>query len=520
MNKRAQEMNLSETPSYDAIVIGAGIGGLGCAAKLAAAGRKVLVLEKDNHIGGTSYIFRRNGYGFPMGPLSFSFPWKVMEFLGDVGVDKEIRFQRNHFELITPDFEIICSQPLDELQESLKALFPAEAEGFREFFPLLKQIIRETSEIWARRPEYFSGRKRRDEAAPADGPDRDKLERIRKWSDTPCAAILDGYFSNAAVKNFLGSQGTSPPEMSLLNLGFMWKIMSEEGIWFPDCGIHGLNDLLQKSLIRRGGEIRLNSAVKEILVENGRAHAIVTEKDEAIPCRWIVSNADYKKTFLELIDPRRIPADFVDDVKSSPYTGSELCVYLGIDPKKADLSRLRATHVFFRRRLQSERDLEPVDFDGREVEICLWSENAPGLVPERKASLVVRVGLPYGLFSAFRLGEKRRTIGYQDYKRQLAHNLIHAVESLVPDLSSAAEVMEIATPLTYEDWGHRTGGSIAGWSWSAGDKKMPGGRLLIETPVENLLMAGIYASTELFLGGVPTSLYTAGAAADLILEKD
>ena len=95
------------TPFYDVIVIGAGIGGLGCAAKLAAAGRNVLVLEKDVHIGGTSYIFQRNGYGFPMGPLSFSFPRKVAEFLQSVGVDQEIRFKRNHFELVTPDIDIV-----------------------------------------------------------------------------------------------------------------------------------------------------------------------------------------------------------------------------------------------------------------------------------------------------------------------------------------------------------------------------------------------------------------------------
>ncbi len=62
---------------YDVIVIGAGIGGLSCAAFLVNGGRRVLVLEKGPHIGGTSHIFRRGGFGFPMGPLSFSFPGRV-----------------------------------------------------------------------------------------------------------------------------------------------------------------------------------------------------------------------------------------------------------------------------------------------------------------------------------------------------------------------------------------------------------------------------------------------------------
>jgi len=79
--------------------------------------------------------------------------------------------------------------------------------------------------------------------------------------------------------------------------------------------------------------------------------------------------------------------------------------------------------------------------------------------------------------------------------------------------------MEIATPLTYRDWGQRHCGSIAGWTWSVKNEEALGGKILVVTPVPNLLMTGIYAASELFLGGVPTAMYTGSLAADSILEE-
>jgi phytoene dehydrogenase-like protein len=102
--------------SYDVIVIGAGIGGLGCAARLTKHGRRVLILERNSHIGGTSYIFRRNGFTFPMGPLSFSFPSCVKNFLSAAGVESKVTFRRNHFQLISPRLDIIYSARLDSVR--------------------------------------------------------------------------------------------------------------------------------------------------------------------------------------------------------------------------------------------------------------------------------------------------------------------------------------------------------------------------------------------------------------------
>jgi len=505
--------------AFDAIVIGAGIGGLTAAARLARAGQKVLVLEKLPHIGGTSYIFRRGRYDFPMGPLSFSHPGRVESFLRDAGIETAVKFKRNHFQLLTPALDVVYSRPFDRLREDLAASFPAESAGLDRFFLRLGAWIRDIEDIERWHPDFRLPSEPEPPSGAEREPFRDRMERIRSWSAVPARTFLDESFSDANLKSLLGSQGTGPPVMSALNLAFMWRAMSEVGIWFPSNGLHGLCRMLASAVSFAGGKILTSSPVVRILVKDGRASGVTTAAGETYAGRWIVSNADAKKTFLELIESAAVPSDHLDLVRRVPYTGSELCVYLGIDPARVDFGLMRAEHLFFRKELRPESGSPPDDFDNREIEICRWSENAPESVPPRRASLILRVEFPYGEMAPWRTGEKIRRAGYREMKNRLAWKLVRTVESALPGLSSAVDVLEAATPLTYRDWGQRTDGSIAGWTWSADPASLLPGAFFVETPIKGLLAAGIYAAKELFLGGVPTAMHTGAFAADLVLGR-
>jgi all-trans-retinol 13,14-reductase len=294
--------------------------------------------------------------------------------------------------------------------------------------------------------------------------------------------------------------------------------MSEVGIWFPSCGIHGLCRRLAAAARFAGGEIRLSDGVGAILVRGDQAVGVRTERGEEIAAEWIISNADYKKTFLELVPAEAVPPDHAEVVGRVPYTGSELCVYLGVRPKGIDFGAMRATHLSYRKEVRETDRHDAEDFDNQEVEICRWSDNAPDSGPARSASLILRAGCPYSAWARWRTGNKTRLEGYKETKNRLAWMLIRTVENVLPGLSASVIVMEAATPLTYRDWGGRTTGSVAGWSWSAETARLPA-PILVRTPVRNLLTAGIYAATDLFLGGVSTALFTGGLAADFILES-
>jgi phytoene dehydrogenase-like protein len=498
---------------YDVIVIGAGFGGLSCAARLAKQGKKVLLLEKNPHWGGTSYIFHRSGFAFPMGALGFSYPTKVKKFLESIGIEDNIEFQRSHYQLIAPGIDIVYSSPFDEFKDNLKCIYPKEKK-IDAFFAEFEKIIDLVGNLSSWHPDYF-GNERKNEDPDLES----RMHLIERYSRMPCAVLLDSYFTDPTLKNLLGSQGTDSPTMSVLNLALMWNIMSKEGIWFPSCGIHGLTDLMVKAFQNYGGEIKTGLPVKKILISGERATGVLCHNDETYASDWVVCNVDFKNTFLKLIERNALGNRYLKILEGIPYTQSELCVYLGLDPTKANLRAMKAAHLFYRHIYDLNETPALEDFDNREMEICLWSNKVPDLVPAGKAALILRVGFPFDHFCNYWTGEKKRKEEYKPYKKELALKLVKTAENILPGLGSAIEVMEVATPLTYQDWGQRHLGSLAGWTWSVKNEKSVGGKILVKTPIPNIFMAGIYAASELFLGGIPTAIYTGILAADLIFQR-
>lgn len=507
---------------YDAIIIGAGVGGLSCAAKLANQGKKVLIVEKIHHIGGTSHIFKRmnNGrYFFPMGPLSFSHPDKVRNMLNEMGIESEIGFKQSHFQLITPEIDIIYSQPWTRFQKKLIQRFPEDSKGIKQFFNELNKVIKAIHHVEEWHPDFTLNAIQKFPSDSIPKKYKNDYDIIEQYSNISSKDILNKYLSNSTLKKLLGSQGTYEPVMNMVHLAFMWNVMSIKGIWYPSIGIHGINEQLENSILQNGGEILLNSPVKEILIEDRKAVGIEIEEFKVFNAPWVVSNADYKTTFLDLLDTTKVPFDHLQTVQNSAYTGSELCVYLGAKGDEIDLSNLRAEHIFYRKNMKPPSPEEKVAFDKKEIEICVWSEKEPKSAPEGMISLILRTNMDFDHFHSWRTGVKQRKEGYGEYKQKLAKALIKVVDTIIPGILGAHTIVDIATPLTYLDWGKRYRGSIAGWSRDL--EKITGfkRKVLVKTPIDHLLAVGIYSYLEPFLGGYPVSMHSGKIAAEYI-EKN
>jgi phytoene dehydrogenase-like protein len=442
-----------------------------------------------------------------MGPLGFSHPGLVQDTLQDLGVGEDLKFSRVHYRIRAFGLDLPLSLPFADMVKELSKLFPADAERVKHFFEDMNELISKQNH----NPNRF---------------------RLNQKHGISASEYLHALIKDCKLRCILGSIGTREPYSSLSLLGAMWNLMSHEGIWFPEEGMQSFCERLVRAVVRNNeshGEIRLSKAVAKIQVDHGKALGVILKDGTRLKSSSVISNADYKTAFLKLMDPKTIPSDWYDAVSRARQTGSVFQVCLGVDTGKADLSAFeKASRLIYRRSGRNVQERESLDWNVREIdpdalacqelEVSLWGKDWEMACSEGRAPIVIRAEAEYNHFAKYRLGWRQRSSGYGEYKTRLAQALIREVDHLVPGLEKAIFVMDVATPLTFEDQGGRSGGAVAGWSWDYEDFRDDQPKELIGTPIKGLYMAGYQAFSALFMGGVPTAMESGKRAARAVLQ--
>jgi all-trans-retinol 13,14-reductase len=133
--------------TYDAVIIGAGMGGLSCGTLLAKKGLRVLICEQSSKAGGYCVNFRRNGFTFApavhylneFGPTG-----QMNEAFQTLGISPEIEFclQDPQRHIITPHFNLTLSTDIDQFERDLARLFPKEQRPIHAYLEEWKQFVK------------------------------------------------------------------------------------------------------------------------------------------------------------------------------------------------------------------------------------------------------------------------------------------------------------------------------------------------------------------------------------------
>ena len=323
---------------YDVIVVGGGHNGLTTACYLAKAGKKVLVLEARDVVGGGCATKEVAAPGFRH---NFHSNFHGIIHMGPVYRDLDLEaygaryvWPENQFAHVFPDGRaLVCSRNLEKTVENVARFSKRDAKTFREVAHSYREVL-EQGMI----PAMFSApQPPSKDMAPLEGSTED-LGILRHFFSAPNHVARD-LFETPEVQTWIGFwvaqlAGTG----DVFGLGANYPVMiagSIEPYGWAIC-IGGSNNLAQAMaafLQEHGGEIRVDSVVRRIEIEGGAASAVELENGERIPVRGtLVSNLDPKHTFLELVGEEALSSEFAPAVRRWRYdVMSMFCVYLALD---------------------------------------------------------------------------------------------------------------------------------------------------------------------------------------------
>lgn len=497
--------------SVDVAIVGAGTGGLCAGAYLARAGLKVAVFDRHYVAGGCGTRFARgsaeNRYIFDIGLhyLGDCEPGGVFDkVLGPVGVDVDwAELPRDCIEtLVFPDFTFGIPAEMEVYRDRLLALFPAEKRGIDKYLKLVAQI-------GAIQPRLF------ETGAKVTAPIllhvllRGHLLMIHERATA--RRFLDGCTRDPKLQAVLlgqhGAYGLPPSEVSvLLAAGLANHYFG--GAWYPRGGGQVLSDGLADSIEASGGSIHLRRGVESILIEGGKAVGVRTEPrggvQHDVRARYVVSNADIKRTLVDLVGPEHLGKRWLRKIDRWTMPTAMVATFLGVRGDLSDLGMTGANTLQF-----DDYDTDGYYVANRDVarpmprgcyitNANLKDPTTHWHAPPGHQSVTVMAMMPgdpaaWGLTQGeIEAGTYSKSPAYRERKQEVEDDLIARFEQLYPGATERITYRESSTPASHERFTAASGGT--GYGLAGTPRQFQAARPDVKSPIPNLYWCG--ASTR------------------------
>ena len=454
--------------TYDAIVIGGGHNGLINAAYLARAGRRVLVLERRERVGGaavTEEVFP----GFKFSVYSYVVSLLRPEIIRDLDLPGHGLHVLPLESTLTPlpDGDYLAQwSDYDQTRRELCRHSPRDAEAYDEYGLLMHHMARAVKPILGMVPPDPTS------LSPGDllgllrlgrhlrGLGAERFHALYKLMTMSAADFLDEWFETDVLKatkaasgiigTFLGPR--SPGTAYILLHHYMGEIDGVFRAWgFAKGGTGSISEAIAGAARRFGAEIRASAPVARVIVDGGRAVGVVLESGEEIRASVVVSGLDPRRTFLQLVEPRELPGEFVDAIRRFTFRGSSGKVNLALG-ELPDFTCMPGTGPHLRGAISISPSLEYVErayddakygeFSRRPyMDVVIPSMIDPGMAPPGKHVMSIFVQ-----YAPFQLNG-----GWTDARREaFGDAVIDTLCEYAPNLKSAILHRQVITPADIE----------------------------------------------------------------------
>jgi phytoene dehydrogenase-like protein len=334
--------------TYDAIVIGGGHNGLVNGAYLARAGLRTLILERRHLVGGAAITEElRPGYWF----TTFSYALSLLR--PDIIQDLDL-VKHGFMPLLMPstfapmengDY-LLLGQDRNENIREIARHSPHDADAYDAFEHDVSKVLQAIKPLLDQvPPNIFSDDPEELVALAALGSHLKRLEpkvlydAVRLLTGS-AADFLDDYFESDILKGYLASSAIIGTKVGPYSQGsglvLLYHFIGEHdgvfGAWaFHKRGNGGFTQVLARAAESFGAEIRLEAPVERVITRDGRATGVALADGSEYEADVVVSAVDPRRTFLELIDPRELPTDLVDNIRRFRFQGTSSKVNFALD---------------------------------------------------------------------------------------------------------------------------------------------------------------------------------------------
>lgn len=487
------------------IIIGAGLGGLAAAIRLAANNFKVTILEKNGSVGGKVNTVEADGYKFDTGASLLTMPHvfeelfaaanrKIEDYLELVQLDPICRYTWSD------GTQFDASQDLAKTESEIEKIEPRDVGGFRRFIADSErkyEIAERTFLAHALNdlPKLLRPKFARDLAA---------ISSLRTLD-----SHVKSYFKSAQLQQlfnrFATYNGSSPYQVPA-TFALIPFVEFGLGAWYVKGGIYQIPTALAKLAAEFGVEIKTNCEVRQILIENQKAIGVELKNGETVAADFVVANSDAIETYRNLIKAESRPSLTDKKLDKIEPSCSGFVLLLGTKKKFANLAH---HNIFFSDDYKNEfnqlfKEKRPAK--NPTIYICAASRTDATQAPENSENLFVLVNSPY-------TSEKT---DWQIEAKPYRDLIIKKLEGFgLKDLENSIECEQIITPADFETRYRANRGSIYGVSsngiFSAFLRPPNQAR-----DVKNLFFAGGVTHPG---GGMPLVILSGKMAAEMIARQ-
>ncbi|MEP4146479.1 MAG: NAD(P)/FAD-dependent oxidoreductase [Halioglobus sp.] len=449
--------------NYDIVIIGAGHNGLACAAYLAKAGRKVLVLEANEQVGGLAAT-REFAPGF-RASVAQTLPQLNRELVDDLSLEK------HGFKLAADAMPTIAmapgKPPISITSSALGGAGAEDSAAYPEYRRLLSKFADAIDPFWHKRPPMIADGDMGDLATLGKFGwnlrrlGKDDMREMMRMIALPAQDLMDEFFEDDTLKAALswdcniGSKlAPRSPNNAVLALLLRMSGDLTGGLPLPTGGAGNFTDALAASAKSFGAEVRCGAAVEKILVDKMAVSGVQLTSGEQIKATTVISNADPKSSFLKLLGAQHLDVQFTHRINRLRNHGFVAKLHLALDsaPVFTGLESPTGRLMLTPSMKYIECAFDEAKYGGYAselpMEVLIPSMFDNSLAPEGKHVLSANIQYaPYAVNG-----------GWDEHREQFLANAINTLSQYAPDIENQISAAELLTPADLEQQFNLAGG--------------------------------------------------------------